>query len=61
MNFWASWCPPCQQETPVLRDTYAAYHDQGLEVIGISVQETNEADVGAYATKYSLGYTVAAD
>ena len=61
VNFWASWCPPCQQETPVLRDTYTAYHDQGLEVIGISVQETNEADVGAYATKYSLGYTVAAD
>ena len=61
VNFWASWCPPCQQETPVLRDTYARYHDQGLEVIGISVQETNEADVGAYATKYALGYTVAAD
>ena len=61
VNFWASWCPPCQQETPILRDTYSMYKDQGLEVIGISVQETNEADVAAYAAKYSLGYTVAAD
>ncbi|HYC06373.1 MAG TPA: TlpA disulfide reductase family protein [Candidatus Binatia bacterium] len=61
VNFWASWCPPCQQETPVLRDTYATYKDQGLEVIGISVQETNEADVAAYAAKYGLGYTIAAD
>ena len=61
VNFWASWCPPCQQETPVLRDTYAMYKDQGLEVVGISVQETSEADVAAYAAKYSLGYTVAAD
>jgi peroxiredoxin len=61
VNFWASWCPPCQQETPVIRDTYATYKDQGLEVIGISVQETNEADVAAYSAKYALGYTVAAD
>jgi peroxiredoxin len=61
LNFWASWCPPCQAETPVLRDTYTAYRDRGLEVVGISVQETNAADVAAYATRYGLGYTVAAD
>jgi peroxiredoxin len=61
INFWASWCPPCQAETPVLRDTYDAYHDRGLELIGISVQETNPADVGAYATRYDLRYTIAAD
>lgn len=61
INFWASWCPPCQAETPVLRDTYDAYHDRGLELIGISVQETDPADVGAYAAKYDLRYTIAAD
>ncbi len=61
LNFWASWCPPCQAETPILRDTYDAYKDRGLELIGISVQETNPADVGAYAAKYGLDYTIAAD
>ncbi len=61
INFWASWCPPCQAETPVLRDTYDTYKDRGLTLIGISVQETNPADVAAYATKYSLDYTIAAD
>ena len=61
INFWASWCPPCQAETPVLRDTYSAYKGRGLAVIGISVQETNAADVAAYAARYGLGYTVAAD
>ncbi len=61
LNFWASWCPPCQAETPVLRDTFDAYKDRGLELIGISVQETNPADVGAYAAKYGLDYTIAAD
>ncbi len=61
INFWASWCPPCQAETPILRDTYAAYKDRSIELIGISVQETNPADVQAYATKYGLDYTIAAD
>ena len=61
INFWASWCPPCQAETPTIRDTAAAYASQGLAVVGISVQEATEGDVRAYADKYGLGYTVAAD
>jgi peroxiredoxin len=61
VNFWASWCPPCQSETPVLRDLAAKYADRGLVVVGISVQETSEADVRAYADRYQLGYTIAAD
>jgi peroxiredoxin len=61
LNFFASWCPPCQSETPVLRDIAERYRDQGLEVVGISVQETNRDDVAAYADRYQLGYTVGAD
>jgi thiol-disulfide isomerase/thioredoxin len=61
VNFWASWCPPCQSETPVLRQVAAEYRDKGLVVLGISVQESNAADVKAYADKYDLGYRVAAD
>jgi thiol-disulfide isomerase/thioredoxin len=61
LNFWASWCPPCQFETPVLRDVAAAYADRGLEVIGVSVRETSADDVRAYVERYGLEYTVAAD
>ena len=61
INFWASWCPPCQSETPVVRDVADRFRDQGLVVIGISVQETSVANVAAYAARYQLGYTVAAD
>ena len=61
INFWASWCPPCQTETPVLRTIAERYADRGLVVIGISVQETNAADVREYAERYQLGYTIAPD
>jgi peroxiredoxin len=61
ITFWASWCPPCQAETPTIRDLAAAYAPQGLAVVGISVQEATEADVRAYAEKYALRHTIAAD
>jgi thiol-disulfide isomerase/thioredoxin len=61
INFWASWCAPCQSETPTLRAMDQAYRAQGLDLIGISVKETTAADVGAYAQRYNLGYTIAAD
>ena len=61
VNFWASWCPPCQAETPTLRELDREYRDRGLSIVGISVQETSAADVASYVQRYSLGYTVAAD
>jgi thiol-disulfide isomerase/thioredoxin len=61
INFWASWCPPCQQETPILRELDERYGDEGLEIIGISVQETSPNDIAAYAERYDLGYTIGFD
>lgn len=61
VNFFASWCPPCQQETPILRTLADDYRERGLEVVGISVQETTPADVKAYAERYRLRYTIGFD
>ena len=61
INFWASWCPPCQEETPVLRDMYEEYADDGLAVVAISVQETTAEDVRSYVERYGLDYTVGFD
>ena len=61
VNFWASWCPPCQQETPIIRDLAERYEEQGLTVVGIAVQETSPADIRAYAERYELGYTIGFD
>ena len=61
LNFFATWCPPCQYETPVLQEVYEAHVAQGLALVGVSVQETAPEDVAAYASTYSLTYTIGFD
>ncbi len=61
LDFWASWCPPCQAEMPILRTIDEQYRDRGLEIVAVSVQESSEDDVRAYASRYDLRYTIAAD
>ena len=61
VNFWASWCPPCQQETPIIREMAERYRDAGLVVVAIAVQETEPADIRAYAERYDLTYTIGFD
>jgi thiol-disulfide isomerase/thioredoxin len=61
LNFWATWCPPCQGETPVLRELDEAYRDRGLEIVAVAVQETSPDNVRAYADRYELDHTIAFD
>ena len=49
LSFFASWCPPCQEEVPVLREAHERYAPRGLEMVAVSVQETTADDVAAYA------------
>lgn len=60
INFWATWCPPCQRETPVLRDAYARHKDEGLVLLGIDVQE-DAGSVRNYATRYRLTHQIGLD
>jgi cytochrome c biogenesis protein CcmG/thiol:disulfide interchange protein DsbE len=61
INFFTTWCPPCQAEVPILREMAERYRDGGLELVAISVQETSPADVAAYASTYQLPYTIGFD
>jgi cytochrome c biogenesis protein CcmG, thiol:disulfide interchange protein DsbE len=43
VSFWATWCPPCRKEMPILDAFYRKYHPQGLEMIGVSVDRPRDA------------------
>lgn len=43
IDFWASWCGPCRQEIPNLKKVYAAYKDKGLQLIGVSLDNSDTA------------------
>jgi len=62
LNAWASWCPPCQIETPDLVKMSQKYKGQ-MQFIGIDMttQETNPKDAGAFVKKYGIPYPVLMD
>jgi cytochrome c biogenesis protein CcmG/thiol:disulfide interchange protein DsbE len=43
LNFWASWCPPCVQETPSLSQFAQTYAGKGVVVMGVSVDKDEKA------------------
>ncbi len=49
VDFWATWCGPCLQEMPHVRDLYEGYHSKGFEVVGISLDEKKEVLQGFLA------------
>ena len=42
VDFWATWCGPCIGELPNVKKVYAAYHDKGFEIIGISLDRDTD-------------------
>ena len=43
LDFWASWCVPCRRENPLIVDLYKKYHPMGLEIVGISLDDTTKS------------------
>ncbi len=55
IDFWATWCPPCMAGLPEVVSLYKKYHDQGLEIVGISLDKSKDALKGI-VDKYEMGW-----
>lgn len=51
IDFWAAWCKPCREENPNIVKVYNKYHDQGFNVIGISLDREDQRDRWLQAIK----------
>lgn len=43
IDFWASWCPPCRQEMPLVVDAYKKYKSKGFDIVGVSLDNDKAA------------------
>jgi peroxiredoxin len=58
LNFWATWCPPCLEETPKLNDLHSRYKDSGVQVIGIALDKDSLDVVRPFVKKNNITYTI---
>ena len=62
LNFWASWCGPCKREIPDFVELYEKYHEQGLQIVGVSVDRGRSvAKVKPLCEKYKVNYPIVMD
>ena len=60
LNFWATWCKPCEDEMPAMERLYRALGSQGFELIAISVDEDPRA-VEEFTTRMGLTFPILLD
>src|SRR5579862_2558785 len=58
LNFWATWCGPCKIEMPWLVDMQKKYGPQGLQIVGVAMDDTDDKEIGEFAHKMGVNYIV---
>ncbi|MBH0168457.1 thiol-disulfide oxidoreductase ResA [Fictibacillus sp. 18YEL24] len=60
LNFWGTWCKPCEREMPYMQRQYEKYKDQGVEILAVNVSETN-VSVKNFVDRYRMSFPVPMD
>jgi cytochrome c biogenesis protein CcmG, thiol:disulfide interchange protein DsbE len=62
VNIWATWCPPCRAEMPIIEQYYIQYKDQGLIVLGVnSTVQDNPLEIVPFVNEYNLTFPILLD
>lgn len=56
LNFWATWCPPCRTEIPWFIELQEKYRSQGLQIVGVSMDESGKNAVVPFAREVGINY-----
>jgi cytochrome c biogenesis protein CcmG, thiol:disulfide interchange protein DsbE len=60
LNFFASWCVPCREEAPLFETVYRDYKDEGLQVVGVNIRDS-EPDARGFIEEFEISYPVVRD
>lgn len=60
VDFWASWCIPCRQSFPWMKQLYEDHHDEGLEIVAVSVDK-NHSSATDFLNKYKVAFPIVFD
>lgn len=60
LNFWGTWCKPCEAEMPNMNSQYAVYKDQGVQILAVNVGEP-KVSINSFAAKYDLDFPILID
>ena len=58
INFFATWCPPCREETPGFVEVYNKHKGKGFELIGISLDTDSRASMPGFIMNNKIGYRI---
>lgn len=58
LNFWATWCEPCKIEMPWFVELQKQYGPEGLQVVGIAMDDASEQDIAKFAKEMGVNYPV---
>jgi len=58
LNFWATWCPPCKAEVPGFVKMYNKHKDDGLVILGVSLDRDGWNAVRPFLKQYDVSYPV---
>lgn len=58
LNFWATWCEPCKIEMPWFVELQKKYGPQGLQILGVAMDDSSAKDIAEFAKKMGVNYPI---